>query len=193
MLPGGGPAAAAGAAVTRLAPDGLLTRALCRLSAPLAAAPLAGEVAREPLPSSREVQRFTFGGNGVAVVGKFFSAYPPLTPADQGLAQEYDNYLQAAARGLANGGSRIPRLLGRHPESRLGLLLEAIPGPDLDGLIRRLPAFMAKMSLFCRAWQVWPNCWPSFTPAPCRKFRCRALKPWATWTNCGCNCTGWDC
>jgi len=53
------------------------------------------------------------------------------------LAQEYDNYLQAAARGLTNGCSRIPRLLGRHPESRLGLLLEAIPGPDLDGLIRR--------------------------------------------------------
>jgi aminoglycoside phosphotransferase (APT) family kinase protein len=53
------------------------------------------------------------------------------------LAQEYDNYLQAAARGLTNGCSRIPRLLGRHPESRLGLLLEAIPGPDLDALLHR--------------------------------------------------------
>ena len=123
--------------MTRLAPDAPLTRALCRLSAPVAAAPLAGEVAREPLPSSREVQRFTFSGNGYAVVGKFFSAYPPRTPADQGLAQEYDNYLQAAARGLTNGCSRIPRLLGRHPESRLGLLLEAIPGPDLDTLLHR--------------------------------------------------------
>ena len=123
--------------MTRLAPNAPLTRALCRLSAPLAAAPLAGEVALEALPSSREVQRFTFSGNGYAVVGKFFSAYPPRTPADHGLAQEYDNYLKAAARGLTNGGSRIPRLLGRHPESRLGLLLEAIPGPDLDGLIRR--------------------------------------------------------
>jgi len=123
--------------VTRLAPDAPLTRALCRLSAPLAAAPLAGEVAREPLPSSREVQRFTFNGNGAAVVGKFFSAYPPRTPADHGLAQEYDNYLQAAARGLTNGCSRIPKLLGRHPASRLGLLLEAIPGPDLDALLHR--------------------------------------------------------
>lgn len=123
--------------MTRLAPDAPLARALCRLSAPLAAATLAGEVARERLPSSREVQRFIFSGNGYAVVGKFFSAYPPLTPADHGLAQEYDNYLQAAARGLTNGGSRIPRLLGRHPESRLGLLLEAIPGPDLDALLSR--------------------------------------------------------
>ncbi len=123
--------------MTRLAPAGLLTRTLGRLSAPVAAAPLSGEVVREPLPSSREVYRFTFTGGGAAVVGKFFSAYPPRAPADQGLAQEYDNYLQAAALGLTNGSSRIPRLLGRHPESRLGLLLEAIPGPDLDALLQR--------------------------------------------------------
>ncbi len=122
--------------MTGPAPDACLTRVLCRLSAPGAAAPLNGEVTREPLPSSREVYRFTFCGNGTAVVGKFFSGYPPEAPADKGLAQEYDNYLQAAALGLGRGSRRIPRLLGRHPESRLGLLLEAVPGPDLDTLLK---------------------------------------------------------
>ena len=67
-------------------------------------------------------------------MGKFFTAYPPAIPPDHGLAQEYDNYLQAAALGLNNG--HIPRLLGRRPELCLGLLLEAIPGPDLDSLLK---------------------------------------------------------
>ncbi len=119
--------------MTRLAPDGPLGRLL----AAVATRPLAGEVTREPLPSSRAVYRFTFSGDGLAVVGKFFTGYPAAEPADKGLAQEYDNYLRAAALGLTNGCPRIPRLLGRHPEICLGLLLEAIPGPDLDGLIRR--------------------------------------------------------
>jgi hypothetical protein len=125
---------AAGAPVTSLPPDGPLARALGRLLAPAASPPLSGEVVREPLPSSREVYRFTFNGNGCAAVGKFFTAYPPVIPMDHGLAQEYDNYLQAAALGLGNG--HIPRLLGRRPELCLGLLLEAIPGPDLDSLLQ---------------------------------------------------------
>ena len=118
--------------MTRLAPEAPLALALGRLLAPT----LTGEVARETLPSSREVCRFTFSSNGAAVVGKFYRAYPAATPADKGLAQEYDNYLLAAELGLTDGLARIPRLLGRRPDLRLGLLLAAVPGPDLDGLIR---------------------------------------------------------
>jgi Ser/Thr protein kinase RdoA (MazF antagonist) len=103
----------------------------------LAPAALNAEVARERLPSSRPVYRFIFGGNGYAVVGKFFGAGPPASPQDLGLVQEYDNYRRAAALGLTNGGRVLPRLLGRLPELRLGLLLEAIPGPDLDTLLHR--------------------------------------------------------
>lgn len=126
---------AAGAPVSSLPVNESLAWALCRLLAPEAPSPPSVEVVREQLPSSREVYRFTFNGNGRAAVGKFFTAYPPVIPLDQGLAQEYDNYLQAAALGLNNG--HIPRLLGRRPELCLGLLLEAIPGPDLDGIIKR--------------------------------------------------------
>jgi aminoglycoside phosphotransferase len=123
--------------LNRLPPDGHLARTLRLLLAPVITSPLSGEVTREPLPSSREVCRFTFNGSGPAVVGKFFTAYPAVLPPDKGLAQEYDNYLRAADLGLTNGCARIPRLLGRHPESRLGLLLEAVPGPDLDALLQR--------------------------------------------------------
>ena len=38
--------------------------------------------------------------------------------------------------GLTEGVAWIPRLLGRWPDLRLGLLLEAVPGPDLDRLMR---------------------------------------------------------
>jgi aminoglycoside phosphotransferase len=136
VLPGGGPAIPAGAAVSRLSPDNPLAQVLRGLLAPAGTA-LAGELTRETLPSSREVCRFTFGDSGYAVVAKFFTAYPPAAPSDQGLAQEYGNYLRAAALGLKDGCPRIPRLLGRHPENCLGLWLEAIPGPDLDGLIQQ--------------------------------------------------------
>ncbi|MFI5331113.1 MAG: aminoglycoside phosphotransferase family protein [Desulfobaccales bacterium] len=122
--------------MTRLAPQAPLALALGRLLAPAGASPLTGEVARETLPSSREVCRFTFSGNGAAVVGKFYGAYPAATPADRGLVQEYDHYLRAAALGLTEGLARIPRLLGHRPDLRLGLLLEAVPGPDLDRLVR---------------------------------------------------------
>lgn len=121
--------------MTRLAPDAPLALALGRLIAPDGAAPPAGAVSRQPLPSSREVYRFTFTATAAAVVGKFYTAYPSAAPADKGLAQEYDNYLRAADLGLTGGCSRIPRLLGHRPNLRLGLLLEAVPGPDLDGLM----------------------------------------------------------
>jgi aminoglycoside phosphotransferase len=71
------------------------------------------------------------------VVGKFYSAYPPATSADRSLDREYQNYLWAAALGLTQGPGLIPRLLGRHPQTRLGLLLAAVPGPDLDQALAR--------------------------------------------------------
>ncbi len=103
------------------------TPALCRPPAP--------EVQVEPLPSSRQVLRFTFPEADYTVVGKFFSAYPPQSAADLSLAREYENYRQLPALGLANGQRLVPPLLGRLPGLSLGLLLEAVPGPDLDHLI----------------------------------------------------------
>jgi aminoglycoside phosphotransferase len=90
----------------------------------------------EALPSSRQVLRFTFP-QGDAVVGKFFAAYPPQISADLSLAREYANYRQLPVLGLPNGQGLTPRLLGRWPQASLGLLLEAIPGPDLDHLIQK--------------------------------------------------------
>ena len=97
--------------------------------------PPAGEVGVEPLPASRAVLRFTFPGADFAVVGKFFSAYPPRTSPDVSLAREYEHYLELPALGLGNGDGLAPRLLGRWPEHSLGLLLQAVPGPDLDHLL----------------------------------------------------------
>ncbi|MCL4502680.1 MAG: aminoglycoside phosphotransferase family protein [Deltaproteobacteria bacterium] len=122
--------------MTRLPQDSPLYLALRRLLASAGDLPPAGEATRQSLPSSREVCRFTFSGNGAAVVGKFSSAYPAAAPADKGLAREYGNYLRAADLGLTDGSVRIPRLLGRQPDLRLGLLLGAVSGPDLDCLIR---------------------------------------------------------
>jgi hypothetical protein len=92
-----------------------------------------GDWTAEPLPSSRAVYRFSFAAGRHPVVGKFFGAYPPETSLDLGLAREYDNYLKLPALGLNHGA--VPRLLGRRPELGLGLLLEAVPGPDLDHLL----------------------------------------------------------
>ena len=97
--------------------------------------PPAGEVSLEPLPSSRAVYRLTFAQGKYPVVGKFFAAYPPRTALDQGLVREYDNYLRTPALGLRDGS--VPRLLGSRPEVGLGLLLEAVPGPDLDHFLAR--------------------------------------------------------
>jgi aminoglycoside phosphotransferase len=99
---------------------------------------LPGEVQVESLPSSRQVLRFTLP-EGYAVVGKFFSANPPRSSADLGLAREHANYRRLPALGLTNGTNGqglMPRLLGHWPQASLGLLLEAVPGPDLDSLIQ---------------------------------------------------------
>jgi aminoglycoside phosphotransferase len=120
----------------RLAAADPLARALRRLvGAQAGFRPPAGEVRVEPLPASRQVLRFTFPAGDYAVVGKFFSAFPPRASADLSLAREYDHYRELPALGLGNGDGLTPRLLGRWPEHALGLLLEAVPGPDLDHLL----------------------------------------------------------
>ncbi|MCK9378031.1 MAG: aminoglycoside phosphotransferase family protein [Syntrophobacterales bacterium] len=122
--------------MTRLPASDPLAGALRQLVGPAAnSRSPAPEVQVEPLPSSRQVLRFTFPETDYTVVGKFFSAYPPRSPADLSLAREYENYRQLPALGLANGGGLVPPLLGRLPGLSLGLLLEAVPGPDLDHLI----------------------------------------------------------
>lgn len=120
----------------RLSPADPLAQALHDLVGAEARSRLpAGEVLVEPLPSSRRVWRFTFPAGEYTVVGKFFAAYPPRAAADLSLAREYHHYLQLPALGLANGRGLVPRLLGRLPGLALGLLLEAVPGPDLDQLL----------------------------------------------------------
>ena len=122
--------------MNRLADADPLAQAMRRLvEAEAGFRPPAGEVRVEPLPTSRQVLRFTFPTGDYAVVGKFFSAYPPRVSSDLSLSREYDHYLRLPALGLGNGGGLVPRLLGRWPERSLGLLLEAVPGPDLDHLL----------------------------------------------------------
>lgn len=94
-----------------------------------------GELAWERLKASRPVYRFTCGC-GPTVVGKFFSPGPAApAPIDRGLIRECHAYLSAPAWGLDGPGSCLPRLLGCYPQVRLGLLLEYIPGMDLDGYL----------------------------------------------------------
>ncbi len=83
------------------------------------------------LRASRPVFRFSLPGDGVGLVGKFFHNQVSATSQDRSLEQEYRNYLAAPAWGLTAAGM-IPRLVGQSPGLRLGLLLEGIPGPDLD-------------------------------------------------------------
>jgi prepilin-type processing-associated H-X9-DG protein len=85
----------------------------------------------ECLRASRPVFRFSVPGDGTGLVGKFFRDQVPITPQDRSLEQEYRNYLAAPARGLTAGGL-VPRLVRKSPGLRLGLLLEGIPGHDLD-------------------------------------------------------------
>jgi len=123
-------------AMTPLPAADRLVPALTKLMGPDAFSRLpAGEVSPEQLPSSRAVYRFSFPRGKFPVVGKFFSAYPAATPLDRGLLQEYLNYQCLSALGIDHGA--VPRLIGRRPEVGLGLLLEAVPGPDLDALLAR--------------------------------------------------------
>jgi hypothetical protein len=85
----------------------------------------------ERLRASRPVFRFSLPGDGIGLVGKFFHDQVPTTAQDRSLEREYRNYLAAPAWGLTAAGL-IPRLVGQSPGLRLGLLLEGIPGPDLD-------------------------------------------------------------
>jgi len=92
----------------------------------------AGDLVLERLRASRPVFRFSLPGTEGGLVGKFFEGrFPPLSQ-DLSLAQEYRNYRFAAALGLTPESGAVPRLLGQHPGVGLGVLLEAVPGPDLD-------------------------------------------------------------
>jgi aminoglycoside phosphotransferase len=90
-----------------------------------------GNLQVERLRASRPVFRFSVQGDGTGLVGKFFRDQVPATPQDRSLEQEYRNYQAAPDWGLTTNGL-IPRLVGQAPGLRLGLLLEGIPGPDLD-------------------------------------------------------------
>jgi hypothetical protein len=118
----------------RLRADDPLAGAL-RALLPGALRPPLGEISLEPLRASRPVYRFVLPHGHASVVAKFFYAYPPASSQDRGLAQEYHNYFAAVNLGVASG--LTPRLLGRWPHLGLGLLLEDIPGPDLDSLLAR--------------------------------------------------------
>ncbi len=95
------------------------------------------EMAVARLPASRPVFRFWFPGQAKALVGKFFAAYPPATPQDCSLAREFQHYQEAPDWGPGFWGDAIPRCLGRAPELKLGLLLEAVDGHDLDFYLAR--------------------------------------------------------
>jgi len=88
-------------------------------------------VSVERLRASRPVFRFFLPGDGLGLVGKFLVDQVSATAQDRSLAREYQNYLGDSARELAAAGF-IPRLLGQASDLRLGLLLEGLPGPDLD-------------------------------------------------------------
>ena len=113
--------------MTHLPPDHPLSRVLLTH---LGAAQAMG-VKVQRLRASRPVFRFCRDGNGLGLVGKFFVDQVPTSPQDRSLAREYHNYLGAPARELAAAGL-IPRLVGQAPGVRLGLLLEGVPGADLD-------------------------------------------------------------
>jgi hypothetical protein len=121
--------------MTRLPAGESLTAALSELLSLENAGSPSRHITLEPLPASRPVFRLACPESGALAVGKFFCAFPPGSPADRGLVREYGNYLWAAELGLNNGLGLIPRLLGCCAEVRLGLLLEDIPGPDLDRLL----------------------------------------------------------
>ena len=113
--------------MTHLPPDHPLSEALL---AHLGAGQATG-INIERLQASRPVYRFFLPGDGLGLVGKFFVDQVPASPQDRSLVREYHNYLGDSARELAAAGL-IPRLVGQAPGVRLGLLLEGLPGPDLD-------------------------------------------------------------
>jgi Ser/Thr protein kinase RdoA (MazF antagonist) len=113
--------------MTHLSPDHPLSQVLLTH---LGAAQ-AMDVKVQRLRASRPVFRFFQDGNGLGLVAKFFVDQAPTSPQDRSLAREYQNYQGSLARELAAAGL-IPRLMGQAPGVRLGLLLEGIPGADLD-------------------------------------------------------------
>ncbi len=93
-------------------------------------------VRAERLPASRPVFRFSLGEGPWSWVGKFFTTFPPATAPDRALLLECRHY-QEAPEWAGEVGGFLPRFRGRAPDLRLGLLLDAVEGPDLDVFLGR--------------------------------------------------------
>jgi len=108
------------------------------------------ELSLERLRACRPVFRFSLPGGETGLVGKFFMGHHPTSVQDKSLVQEYRIYRAAPGLGLNQGV--IPKLVGHDPGVRLGLLLEAVPGPDLDHYLaeavlgRELERCLAKLA-----------------------------------------------
>jgi aminoglycoside phosphotransferase (APT) family kinase protein len=128
--------------------------------------PAAGDWWWERLRASRPVVRFSCPGSGEGLVGKFFlknelasddgppqpaGGFPPAAK-DQALLQEAHNYRLAARLGLTP--AMVPRFLGACPGLGLGVLLAAVPGPDLDACVAEAVARNDPASLFPRLRQL---------------------------------------
>lgn len=122
-----------------LFPGGHPLAVRCRqaLAAGAEAGELHGDLLVARLPASRPVFRFAFPDTAPALVGKFFFGYPPASAQDRSLLLEFRQYQEALDWDAGAAGGVLPRCLGQAPELKLGLLLEAVDGPDLDYYLAR--------------------------------------------------------
>jgi len=95
----------------------------------------AGELLVRRLPASRPVFCFSAPDGTPLLVGKFFTAYPPVSAPDRALATEFRHYQDNPA--WARPAGVLPRCLGQAPDLKLGLLVEYVAGPDLDACLAR--------------------------------------------------------
>lgn len=109
---------------------------LSRLVSPFLRVAPSGGLSAECLRASRPVFRFFRQDGEPGVVAKFFPHSESGISPDPGLMREYENYVFLKDLGLYQAGL-IPRLLGRFPVLRVGLLIEEIPACDLDHFLGR--------------------------------------------------------